>query len=339
MLNADTSVPNVYGSLGTFGDILQRVLAAAASQAYGAAGPAIHHSVYNTVAGEYPESLDDVDAIIITASAASTYDEQRWIQKLEAFVVMLYTQHPRIKMFGSCFGHHLICQALLKDHGLRVEKHPRGWEIGISEVVFSDDFRETFARSCGTKEDGRSFSTRSIGRLPTPDEDEDDDSGELGYFGAMASPGVPPSARLQFVHADEVVSASVLPELAPPGWILVGSTEHCAVQGVYQAGRVLTLQGHFEFDKFEDRQTMEIFGADGHASVDADASTEDPRIATGNPRRAEQDDGEVVAEMVVRFLVEGNSSSPGTAGQGTRGNRTQRARMRLPTPRASTETL
>lgn len=324
MLNADTSVPNVYGSLGTFGDILQRVLAAAASQAY--TDLAIRHSVYNTVAGEYPESLDDVDAIIITASAASTYDDQWWIQKLEEFVIMLYTQHPRIKMFGSCFGHHLICQALLNDNGLRVEKHPRGWEIGISEVVFSDAFRETFTRSCGTKRDGRSTS-RPVGRLPTPDEG-DSDSGEHGYFGSTASQ-VPPSARLQFVHADEVVST--LP-LAPP-WILVGSTEHCTVQGVYQAGRVLTLQGHFEFDKFEDRQTMEIFGA--NPTCNSDSRTDDLRVA--DPRRA-QDDGEVVAEMVVRFLVEGNTYSPVT-GQGARGYRTQRAKTRLPTPRTSTETL
>lgn len=324
MLNADTSVPNVYGSLGTFGDILQRVLAAAASQAY--TDLAIHHSVYNTVAGEYPESLDDVDAIIITASAASTYDDQCWIQKLEEFVAMLYTQHPRIKMFGSCFGHHLICQALLKDHGLRVEKHPRGWEIGISEVVFSNDFRETFTRSCGAKGVGHPTS-RPVGRLPTPDE-EDNDSGEYGYSRSTAS-RVPPSARLQFVHADEVVST--LP-LAPP-WILVGSTEHCTIQGVYQAGRVLTLQGHFEFDKFEDRQTMEIFGAE--PTPNADANTDGLRVA--NPRRA-QDDGEVVAEMVVRFLVEGNSYRPVT-GQGARGYRTQRAKTRLPTPRSSTETL
>lgn len=316
MLNADTSVPNVYGGLGTFGDILQRVLAAAAPQA--CSGLSIQHSVYNVVSGQYPKSLADVDAIVITASAASSYDDQHWIQRLEEYVVMLYRQYPGIKMFGSCFGHHLICQALLKDRGLRIEKHPGGWEIGISEVVFTNDFRRAFGKAgCGRKESTEFGFPRCVGRPPSPDEDESSD-GDYNSIGSTTNL-VPETARLQFIHADQVFSPAPLAE----PWVLVGSTEHCAVQGVYLPGRILTLQGHFEFDKFENQQTMRIFGAAPEVETEAKTNA----ACETKPREAE-DDGEVVAEMVVRFLAEGQlcNTDMSTAWPG-----------KLPTPRTSTE--
>lgn len=307
MLNADTSVPNVYGGLGTFGDILQRVLAISASRTR--AGLSIKHSVFNVVSGEYPDSPHDLDAVVITASAASSYDDLHWIRMLKEYVVMLYENNPKIKMFGSCFGHHLICEALLKDHGLRVEKHPQGWEIGISEVVFSDEFRKEFGgfEYRGNQDDTLRFS----GRLPSPDDDESCGH-EHKYCRSTIS-----RARLQFVHADQVVLPSSATSLSEP-WILVGSTEHCAVQGVYQPRRVLTLQGHFEFDKFETQHTMDIFGAE------PDNKTHDINL------KEARDDGEVVAAMVVRFLAE---QGPHSA---TR-DRYEATDNELPTPRNSME--
>lgn len=314
MLNADTSTPNVYGGLGTFGDILQRVLAAAAPQAQ--KGLSIRHSVYNVVDGQYPESLDDVDAIVITASAASSYDDQYWIKALERYVVMLFRQHRRIKMFGSCFGHHLICQALLRDCGLRVEKHPDGWEIGISEVLFTEDFRQAFDRCESMGDSSEQHCNRSFGRLPSPAEDDESEDDNLTCHQPMAI-STPAKARLQFVHADQVSCHSPLPK----PWKLVGSTEHCAIQGVYLPGRVLTLQGHFEFDKFDNRDTMKIFGASSGAEPGSSAKKE---AADG------EDDGEVVAEMVVRFLSQGHTRHDDEHEAG-------KWPTRLPTPRTSTE--
>lgn len=331
MLNADTSVPNVYGGLGTFGDILQRVLAAAAPQACD--GLSLQHSVYNVVSGQYPTSLGDVDAIVITASAASSYDDQHWIRKLEEYVVVLHRQHPRIKMFGSCFGHHLICQALLKDCGLRVEKHPSGWEIGISEVVFTDDFRKAFG-SRGTRDSTElGFELpRYTGRLPSPDEDENGD-GDYNDIGSRTGL-IPATARLQFVHADQVSSPSPLSLTQP--WVLVGSTKHCAVQGVYLPGRVLTLQGHFEFDKFENRQTMKIFGAGPEAEAEANAGSAVHDTHWDAKYGEVEDDGEAVAEMVVRFLAEKPTCN--ALDVSMHGDVRSRAWPgRLPTPRTSTE--
>lgn len=295
MLNADTSVPNVYADLGTFGDILHRKLLSAADRTY--EGLSFVHSVYNVAIGEYPDSLDDVDAVFITASAASSYDNEPWIQRLEEYVVMIYMMYPEIKLFGSCFGHHMICQALLKDHGVRVAKRPTGWEIGVIEVEFTDEFRKAFAHF------GSSAFNKSRlhlpNRLPTPESESEDDSDKSPCFPERAGCVVPKKAFLEFVHADEVLLPS--PEFSlPESWTLLGSTEHCKVPGIYQPGRVLTLQGHFEFDTFKSQETMRIFGADEAANPQPDNGP-----GAGKASGAEYEDGEAVVDILVRFLAEG----------------------------------
>lgn len=295
MLNADTSVPNVYANLGTFGDILHQKILAAAERTYD--GLSIVHSVYNVVTGEYPDSLNDWDAVFITASAASSYDNEAWIQTLEEYVVMVYKTHPEIKIFGSCFGHHIICQALLKDHGVHVAKRPSGWEIGVSPVEFTNEFREAFDHA-GYKS-AKDSCLRLPNRLPTPETESEDDGDKTPCFLEGGAHMVPKSAYLEFVHADEVVLPSPNFSLPEP-WTLLGSTEHCKVPGIYQLGRVFTLQGHFEFDTFKSQETMRIFGADEASNPQPDKGPE-----AGKASRPEFDGPEAVVDILVQFLAEG----------------------------------
>lgn len=297
MLNADTSVPNVYADLGTFGDILHRKLVAAAGRKYD--GLSIVHSVYNVVVGEYPNSLDDWDAVFITASAAAAYGDEAWIKKLEEYIVMTYTKHPDIKLFGSCFGHHIICQALLKDHGVRVARRPSGWEIGVIKVKFTDEFRDVFAHSWA--ETVKHSYLQLPNRLPTPESENGDGVDNASFLFERVDREVPKEAFLEFVHADEVVMPS--PHfLLPKPWVLLGSTEHCKFPGVFLPGRVLTLQGHFEFDTFKSQETARIFGA-------AEASDQDQENGNGVGKAPgpEYDDGEAVVDILVRFLAEGRA--------------------------------
>lgn len=295
MLNADTSVPNVYADLGTFGDILHRKLLSAADRTY--EGLSFVHSVYNVVIGEYPDSLDDVDAVFITASAASSYDNEPWIQRLEEYVVMIYTMYPEIKLFGSCFGHHMICQALLKDHGVRVAKRPTGWEIGVIEVEFTDEFRKAFVHF-----ESSAFTKSRMqlpNRLPTPESESEDDGHKAPCVTERVGCVVPKKAFLEFVHADEVVLPS--PDFSlPEPWTLLGSTEHCKIPGIYQPGRVFTLQGHFEFDTFKSQETMRIFGADEASNPQSDNVS-----VAGKASGPEYEAGEAVVNILVRFLAEG----------------------------------
>ncbi|KAG8157684.1 hypothetical protein KVR01_012346 [Diaporthe batatas] len=291
MLNADTSVPNTYADLGTFGDILHRKLLAAAHRT--SAHLEIVHSVYNVVAGEYPASTDGLDAVFITASAASSYGNEEWTKRLEQYVVTLYTTCPRVKLFGSCFGHHMICQALLKDHGVVVARRPGGWEIGVSEVRFTAEFREAFA-PVGSSQS----SQRWAGRLPSPESEDGEDCDGDPCLRGRSDCVVPKSAHLEFVHADEVVLAPAEVSLPKP-WVLLGTTEHCRVPGIYQPGRVLTLQGHFEFDTFKSQETRRIFGAE-EATASGPADVSDPAKTPGPAL----DDGEAVVDLLVRFLAD-----------------------------------
>lgn len=40
----------------------------------------------------------------------------------------------------------------------------------------------------------------------------------------------------------------------------IGRSEHCALQGIWKRGRVLTYQGHAEFDEFVNGETVKVFG-------------------------------------------------------------------------------
>lgn len=111
---------------------------------------------------------------------------------------------------------------------------------------------------------------------------------EFGRLGVE----VPEEMRLQFVHGDCVVvpGESVLPE----GWVVLGSTEWCANQGMMEVGRVLTYQGHFEFDRFVNGETIKTFFA-----------REAPEWLEESLRAVDaDDDAGLAAELVVHFAVQ-----------------------------------
>lgn len=216
MLNADTPVPAVRPTWGTYGKMFHDLLVAAASRILPLLK--IESTDYDVQNLEYPESLSEVDVVLVTGSASSSYEEKEWIRRLDDYVLDLYLNHPHIKMFGSCFGHQLICESLLRGHGVRVEKDPNGWELGVKSIKLEERFRQTLGKT----------SRSSL----KPDYDEE----------------IPEKMRVQFVHADHVTIPSV--DALPQSWMIVGTTEQCAVQGLYEPKRVFTLQGHFEFDRF-----------------------------------------------------------------------------------------
>jgi GMP synthase-like glutamine amidotransferase len=260
-LNADTPVPNVLAQRGTYGNIFHQLLAASAARV--APGLDVQAVDFDVVRGEYPASLDAFDVLLITGSAQSSYDQDAWVRRLDAYLADVYAQHPRIKIFGSCFGHQIVCQSLLRNHGVFVEKDPAGWELGVFDVRLEPDFAK-----------------------------------RLGHPSATDGDSV---VRFQFIHADHVK----VPEAGLPSpWMPMGRSAHCAVQGVYEPGRVLTYQGHFEFDRFVNIETVRVFGAKW-----------DPAFLSKTIEAMDkEDDNEAAADMVMRFFMEGRSAVPGEGG-------------------------
>jgi GMP synthase (glutamine-hydrolysing) len=70
----------------------------------------------------------DADGVIITGSSSNVTERADWMLRAEAFVRELHA--ARVPLFGICFGHQIIAEAL----GGKVAKNPRGREIGTVHV-------------------------------------------------------------------------------------------------------------------------------------------------------------------------------------------------------------
>ncbi|KTD74679.1 glutamine amidotransferase-related protein [Legionella waltersii] len=87
----------------------------------------LESKVFNVENGEFPKSIHEVDAYLISGSRHGVYDDYPWIKQLEQFVRLLHLEQK--KLVGICFGHQLVAQAL----GGTVVKSPKGWGVGMSQ--------------------------------------------------------------------------------------------------------------------------------------------------------------------------------------------------------------
>ena len=85
-------------------------------------------SVYQVESGQFPDNLDPFDGLIITGSPASIHDDIAWIPTMKALIVDAFGAGQPI--FGACFGHQVIAEAL----GGKVGTNPDGWVFGAVQV-------------------------------------------------------------------------------------------------------------------------------------------------------------------------------------------------------------
>jgi GMP synthase (glutamine-hydrolysing) len=71
----------------------------------------------------------DAHAFIITGSSSSVTERAAWMLRTEELIREIHSFH--VPLFGICFGHQIIGQAL----GGLVEKNPNGREIGTVDVT------------------------------------------------------------------------------------------------------------------------------------------------------------------------------------------------------------
>jgi len=116
ILENDSLDPAVETRYVGYGAMFERLLRNA-----GAIG---QFDIFNTVRGEYPASVDDYDAVLLTGSRADSFSQEPWVLTLRQKVEQLL--QAKKKLIGVCFGHQLIALCL----GARVGRAPQGWGAG-----------------------------------------------------------------------------------------------------------------------------------------------------------------------------------------------------------------
>ena len=86
--------------------------------------PTWQFSIYELTTGQFPEQLNGIDGVVITGSPASVHDPDVWVAQL--FVLIRQIVAAGVPLFGGCFGHQAIAQAL----GGQVARNPGGWSLG-----------------------------------------------------------------------------------------------------------------------------------------------------------------------------------------------------------------
>ncbi|KAK3389235.1 class I glutamine amidotransferase-like protein [Podospora didyma] len=150
ILEADTPLPGIdarYGGgyRGVFTHLFTRAVAPAPLESLLSI---TGHDVVNDPSS-YP-SLDDIDAVLITGSKHSAFEDDEWVTTLVEFTrkALLTTSpdaregtHP-VPVVGVCFGHQIVGRAL----GSLVQRSDRGWEISVTETRLTETGRELFGK-------------------------------------------------------------------------------------------------------------------------------------------------------------------------------------------------
>lgn len=86
----------------------------------------------------YP-ALEEVDAILITGSRHTAFDDDPWIVKLVEYTKNAI-ESGRVKVVGVCFGHQIIGRAA----GAKLGRSDKGWEVAVTEVELTEKGKELF---------------------------------------------------------------------------------------------------------------------------------------------------------------------------------------------------
>ncbi|KAJ5476070.1 hypothetical protein N7475_001799 [Penicillium sp. IBT 31633x] len=305
VLDADIPCLSVYRTRGLYSSQFRVLLQAAAKRLNKTPetlqnGPlAIHVTAFDAVGGSLPPletlrtnpqslaephaggPLDPIDAILITGSASSAYEDLPWIHEMQTYVQTVHTRYPHVKLFGSCFGHQIIAQALLGTKAnpthqstFHVAHSSAGYEIGIQPITLQPSF--------------------------------------AARFPPLARVSAQSPFRIQLIHGDEVVPTPEAEAAATAGqskislpapWSNIGSSAHCAIQGLYHPGRVLTYQGHFEFDTFVNSELAQEFGRRANWPAPVVARSLELIYRSRVPGKDDDDDAKAAAEAVVLFFA------------------------------------
>jgi len=134
ILDNDFLDPAMEATYVGYGAMFERLLRAA-----GATG---QFDIFNTVKGQYPDSFETYDAVLLTGSRADSFSQEPWVLVLKQTVEALL--QAKKKLIGVCFGHQLIALCM----GARVGRAPQGWGAGRMQYEWhAPDFAQAQGRA------------------------------------------------------------------------------------------------------------------------------------------------------------------------------------------------
>lgn len=138
ILEADTPQPQTRDRYGGYTGVFTALLEAAAKpQKLEELVTIKGYDIVNEL-HSYP-SLDDIDAILITGSRHTAFDNDPWILKLVEYTKKAIESN-RVRVVGVCFGHQIIGRA----EGAQLGRSNKGWEVAVTEVGLTDKGKEIF---------------------------------------------------------------------------------------------------------------------------------------------------------------------------------------------------
>lgn len=194
---------------------------------------------------------------MLMVSEHTAHDDDQWILKLVKFVEEAFSDN--IPLVGICFGHQIIGRAV----GATVGRNPEGWELSVDNVELSEVGIELFGKRALV----RSLSTVSV-------------------FTVLLT---------QIRQAIHQMHRDIVFEV-PAMFQDIGHSPVCQVQGFYLPGRVLSVQGHPEFDQFVVSQLIQRRHDQG---IFSDVMRDDGLHRSGLPH-----DGALVASAICKFFIE-----------------------------------
>ncbi|SPN99694.1 related to P.aeruginosa anthranilate synthase component II [Cephalotrichum gorgonifer] len=138
ILEADVLAPTTAARYSNYTGLFTSLLTSALAPSALAPRFAIarHHIFKDTSA--YP-ALEDVDAVLVTGSKQSAYQDDEWILALVDYVRRAI-EGGRVRVVGVCFGHQIVGRAM----GVGVGVSEAGWELAVTEVDLSEEGKKVF---------------------------------------------------------------------------------------------------------------------------------------------------------------------------------------------------
>lgn len=144
ILETDTPVSGIKAKYGSYGGVFQNLFERALAETDPTqSSPAqLEFSFYDVVSepNRYPKP-EDIDAVLITGSKASAYENVEWILRLVEYVKGLL-DGGRVRVIGVCFGHQILGRVL----GAKVCPNRHGWELSVTDVGLNATGKKFFRR-------------------------------------------------------------------------------------------------------------------------------------------------------------------------------------------------